>query len=173
MPGVGIHGFEPTTRTDNRIILATTRANFSPFIDKAIKAVKPDEVLLVGGAGYKVLLLLEGINISFVFPNPQNKKENTGKRVCPTEFAFFLLLFFILKYTGKADVYLSTVPGTKKWDTCAPEALLKLIGGLMTDKFGKKIVYSPKEDHSNRGGCVCTREAKNHTRIIDAIKDLD
>jgi 3'(2'), 5'-bisphosphate nucleotidase len=85
------------------------------------------------------------------------------------------LFFFFPSFnnTGKADIYLYPVPGTKKWDTCAPEALLNLNGGVMTDRFGKKISYNPKEDHNNTSGCVCTREAKNHARVIDAIKDLD
>jgi len=40
----------------------------------------------------------------------------------------------LLVLEGKADLYLFTSIGTKKWDTCAPEAIIKAAGGSLTDK---------------------------------------
>ena len=31
--------------------------------------------------------------------------------------------------------------GTKKWDTCAPEAVLRAVGGVLTDAVGKPLEY--------------------------------
>ena len=36
----------------------------------ALEILKPDEVLKVGGAGHKVLLLMEGQAEAYVFPSP-------------------------------------------------------------------------------------------------------
>jgi len=38
---------------------------------------------------------------------------------------------------GEADAYVFASPGCKKWDTCAPEAVLCAIGGQLTDVHGK------------------------------------
>ena len=38
---------------------------------------------------------------------------------------------------GEADAYIFPSSGTKKWDTCAPEAILVAAGGELTDIYGK------------------------------------
>lgn len=43
---------------------------------------------------------------------------------------------------GEADLYLHPAPGTKEWDTCAPEAILVGAGGRMTDCWGRRLVYN-------------------------------
>ena len=62
------------------------------MVNAALEAVKPTEVLKVGGSGHKVLLLIEGKAHAYVFPSP----------------------------------------GCKKWDTCAPEAILHALGGKVS-----------------------------------------
>ena len=57
--------------------------------------MQPDEVLRQGGAGNKVLRVIE----------------------------------------GDAHAYVFASPGTKKWDTCAPEAILVAMGGRLTGKL--------------------------------------
>ena len=37
---------------------------------------------------------------------------------------------------GTADAYVFPSNGTKKWDTCAPEAILLAIGGKLTKPDG-------------------------------------
>src|SRR5262249_11207259 len=45
---------------------------------------------------------------------------------------------------GKAHVYVQG-RGTKLWDTCGPEAILREAGGTMTDKFGSSFLYNVEE----------------------------
>lgn len=57
---------------------------------------------------------------------------------------------------GVADVYVYPTPGTKKWDTCAPEALLRILGGTLTDTTGTPYSYFANSSHSNSKGIVCS-----------------
>ena len=43
---------------------------------------------------------------------------------------------------GDAHAYVFASPGTKKWDTCAPEAILVAMGGALT---GKSPSFHPKK----------------------------
>ncbi len=47
---------------------------------------------------------------------------------------------------GDADTYIYPRSGTKRWDTCAPEALLRALGGGMTDCFGRVYSYEKRDD---------------------------
>jgi 3'(2'), 5'-bisphosphate nucleotidase len=60
MNGYGLFGINPVHRNDGKTILTTTRSHSSPQVDKCIELIKPDEVIKIGGAGYKVLLVLQG-----------------------------------------------------------------------------------------------------------------
>ena len=42
---------------------------------------------------------------------------------------------------GNADIYFYEKPGTKRWDTCAGEALLESVGGYLTDIDGQAYKY--------------------------------
>ncbi|CAJ1368873.1 unnamed protein product [Effrenium voratum] len=44
---------------------------------------------------------------------------------------------------GEGDLWLFPRPGTSRWDTCAPEAMLEASGGQLRDRFGEHIVYDP------------------------------
>lgn len=44
--------------------------------------------------------------------------------------------------TGQADLYLHPSPGTKLWDSCAPQVILEEAGGTFTDALGQPIRYS-------------------------------
>ena len=76
-------------------IICTTRSHSSKAVNACIEAMQPDNVLRQGGAGNKVLRVIE----------------------------------------GDAHAYVFASPGTKKWDTCAPEAILVAMGGRLTGKF--------------------------------------
>ncbi len=57
--------------------------------------------------------------------------------------------------TGKADVYLHPSPGTKLWDTCAPQVILEEAGGRFTTALGDPIVYRrPDGDVRNDEGLL-------------------
>ena len=43
---------------------------------------------------------------------------------------------------GVADAYFFPSSGTKRWDACAPHALLNALGGKVTDANGKDISYA-------------------------------
>jgi 3'(2'), 5'-bisphosphate nucleotidase len=55
---------------------------------------------------------------------------------------------------GEAHVYVGT-GGTKKWDTCAPAALLRCVGGRLTDVAGNPLRYFYKEEVPYEYLCVC------------------
>lgn len=43
---------------------------------------------------------------------------------------------------GKAHAYVFASKGCKRWDTCAPEGILKALAGKLTDIHGKEYDYS-------------------------------
>lgn len=55
--GLGIGGFTPQDPPSGKFIVATTRSHSNDLVKKSLEALKPDEVLRVGGAGYKVRIL--------------------------------------------------------------------------------------------------------------------
>ena len=46
--------------------------------------------------------------------------------------------------------------GCKKWDTCAPEAILHALGGKLSDIHGKPILYHANAVRKNMGGVLAT-----------------
>ena len=52
---------------------------------------------------------------------------------------------------AEADLYLHPAPGTKEWDTCAPEAILLGAGGQMTDCWGEPMRYNQADVHRHWG----------------------
>lgn len=60
----------------------------------------------------------------------------------------------VLVAEGIADAYLFASPGTKKWDTCAGEAIIHALGGKFTDVFGKSIDYSAGASFPNKTGVL-------------------
>jgi len=63
----------------------------------------------------------------------------------------------LLVAEGIADCYLFASPGTKKWDTCAGDAIIKALGGKMTDIFGNDIEYHATVGWPNKQGVLATR----------------
>ena len=53
----------------------------------------------------------------------------------------------MLLLEGKAHVYVFGSPGCKKWDTCAPQAVLEAAGGVLTDIQGNLIPYQASAPH--------------------------
>uniref|UniRef100_A0A646QJE7 3'(2'),5'-bisphosphate nucleotidase 1 n=1 Tax=Hemiscolopendra marginata TaxID=943146 RepID=A0A646QJE7_9MYRI len=134
--GLGAFGFTHHLPPTNKRIITTTRSHSTPEVQAALDAMEADEILRVGGAGHKVLLLLE----------------------------------------GKAHAYVFASPGCKKWDTCAPEAVLKCVGGWLTDVHGNELEYHKNVKHRNSGGVLAVYDKEVHswycTRIPDAVRNL-
>lgn len=60
--------------------------------------------------------------------------------------------------TGAADLYVHGGGGAKRWDTCAPEAVLVAAGGRFSDLAGEPIDYA-SADLQLRRGLVATNGA--------------
>ncbi|KAJ6633404.1 3'(2'),5'-bisphosphate nucleotidase 1 [Pseudolycoriella hygida] len=130
LKGLGVGGFQPIDiRNDGQFVVTTTRSHFNESVKNAVDALKPTEILRVGGAGYKVLQLLE----------------------------------------GKAHAYIFASPGCKKWDTCAPEAILEAHGGVLTDVMGNHYSYGEKAIHLNKLGVIATAKTVDHQNVINLI----
>src|SRR5258706_457938 len=70
----------------------------------------------------------------------------------------------------EADIYLHLSPGTKQWDTCAPQIILEEAGGKLTDLFGQPLRYNGVRI-DNRNGIVATNGAA-HEMVIQNLKPL-
>jgi len=129
--GLGAFGLELTAAEEGKRIVVTTRSHETDAVRNAIAACEPTEVHKVGGAGHKVLLLIE----------------------------------------GKAHAYIFASPGCKKWDTCAPEAVLHSLGGKLTDIHGNDFAYHATVKKQNTGGVLGTAKAGDIGWYLSKIPD--
>ena len=72
--------------------------------------------------------------------------------------------------TGDADLYVHPTRGAKKWDACAPAAILHAAGGRFTDLDGNDIDYRATELSLERGIAV-TNDAL-HDAVIAASRGV-
>jgi len=79
----------------------------------------------------------------------------------------------LLVLEGRVDAYVFPTPGTKKWDTCAPEAILRSVGGTLTDIQGRSYRYFPNSEAANRDGVLCSRwdASKHQTMLVDVLRN--
>jgi 3'(2'), 5'-bisphosphate nucleotidase len=68
---------------------------------------------------------------------------------------------------AQADLYVHDGGGAKRWDTCAPEAVLAAAGGRFTDLHGAPIDYA-STDLVLRTGIVATNGAL-HDAVLSAL----
>lgn len=133
--GIGIGGFTPKSPPEDQRIVATTRSHSDGLVNQAVEAMEPTSVLRVGGAGHKVMLLME----------------------------------------GQAHAYVFASGGSKRWDTCAPEAILLAMGGELTDMHGDHYSYSPDTKRANSRGVLGTAKGVDHkwylNRVPQAVRD--
>lgn len=87
-----------------------------------------------------------------------------------------MLFQVLLLIEGKAHAYIFASPGCKKWDTCAPEAVLRAMGGMLTDVHGNDYQYHPSVVHQNTGGVLATAFASDQawylSRMPEDVKRL-
>lgn len=76
--GLGCFGVASQSLADDKLIVTTTASHGSKNIEESIAALKPDEVLKVGGAGHKVLMVIEGKAHSYVFTSNGCKRWDTS-----------------------------------------------------------------------------------------------
>uniref|UniRef100_A0A7M4FRL7 3'(2'),5'-bisphosphate nucleotidase 1 n=2 Tax=Crocodylus porosus TaxID=8502 RepID=A0A7M4FRL7_CROPO len=130
--GLGAFGFQLKEVPDGKHIIITTRSHSSKMVNDCIGAMNPDAIVRVGGAGNKVIHLIE----------------------------------------GKASAYVFASPGCKKWDTCAPEAILHAVGGKLTDIHGNSLHYNREVKHMNSAGVLATLRNFDYyaSRVPDSVK---
>ena len=69
--------------------------------------------------------------------------------------------------TGDADLYVHGGGGAKRWDTCAPEAILLAAGGRFTDLDGELIDYRSAELTVRTG--ILASNGLLHGPVLEAI----
>jgi 3'(2'), 5'-bisphosphate nucleotidase len=109
--GLGAFGAEsdPTPLQADQPVYTTTRSHSSPVVNECLAAFEPCTVKRLGGAGHKVLAVLDKRVHAYIYPSL----------------------------------------GCKKWDTCAPEAILRAAGGYLTDIEGHDYTYTGDEERMN------------------------
>lgn len=77
----------------------------------------------------------------------------------------------LLLIEGKAHAYIFASPGCKKWDTCAPEAVLHALGGTLTDVHGSQYQYHSSVEQQNTGGVLATSAGQSHSWYLAKVPD--
>ena len=70
---------------------------------------------------------------------------------------------------GKAHAYIFASEGCKKWDTCAPEAILSTLGGKLTDMNGERYTYEKTATYPNANGVFATAKGVDHKKLLTKI----
>ena len=64
--------------------------------------------------------------------------------------------------------------GTSLWDVAAADALLRVVGGRLSDKYGRDIDYSKsRQDAENNDGVVACNDAALHEECIRLFQEAD
>ncbi|KAI6183990.1 hypothetical protein M3Y97_00548200 [Aphelenchoides bicaudatus] len=77
----------------------------------------------------------------------------------------------VLKCLEDSAAYVFASPGCKKWDTAAPEAVIRASGGELTDISGRRLYYGQDAQRQNTGGVLATASWVKHQEYVDAISD--
>jgi 3'-phosphoadenosine 5'-phosphosulfate (PAPS) 3'-phosphatase len=69
--------------------------------------------------------------------------------------------------TEQECLWFFPMPGTSRWDVAASDALLRAMGGKLTDKYGKELDYLKDRDESeNMDGIIASNDAELHEECI-------
>ena len=71
---------------------------------------------------------------------------------------------------GQADFYVHPNPGTKEWDTCAPEIIVREAGGMMTDCWNRPLRYNQR-DVVRRFGLLASNGTR-HEQLVSVIGEV-
>lgn len=62
--------------------------------------------------------------------------------------------------------------GTSRWDVAASDALLRALGGKLTDQYGEDLDYCrPRQESENTNGIVASNDAKLHAECIRLFRE--
>ncbi|XP_034018759.1 3'(2'),5'-bisphosphate nucleotidase 1 isoform X2 [Thalassophryne amazonica] len=101
MLGLGVFGVQLQEVPGERRIITTTRSHSNKLVTDCIDAMEPHEVIRVGGAGNKIIQLIEGKASAYVFASPGCKKWDT----CATEAILHAVGGKLTDMHGKAYHY--------------------------------------------------------------------
>jgi 3'(2'), 5'-bisphosphate nucleotidase len=65
---------------------------------------------------------------------------------------------------GRAHIYIHAGAKTNQWDTCAPEAILRAAGGIITDNFGEPLQYNTSGVRNLKG--IIATNGTIHDRVV-------
>jgi 3'(2'), 5'-bisphosphate nucleotidase len=68
---------------------------------------------------------------------------------------------------GSRDLYVYAGGRTKKWDSCAPEAIIVAAGGKMTDTLGQPLGYQGREIENPRG--IVASNGPLHDLVVETV----
>ena len=71
---------------------------------------------------------------------------------------------------GRGDIYLAPEFAGCRWDSCAPEAIIRALGGVFTDAQGEAINYRAAGVENNRGAVAASSGL--HAEVIARLSDL-
>jgi 3'(2'), 5'-bisphosphate nucleotidase len=71
---------------------------------------------------------------------------------------------------GQAEFYVHPNPGTKEWDTCAPDIIVREAGGRMTDCWDRPLRYN-RENIRNRFGVLASNGVR-HAEIAEIVAEV-
>ena len=104
------------------------------MVKQVTASLNPAQTIVAGGAGNKMMMVLENVVDAYVYPSL----------------------------------------GTKKWDTCAGDALIQAAGGTVTDIHGQPLSYHPVTPEPGAGdqSSFVSRCMNKHGLIV-TMKGLD
>lgn len=122
----------PVRPKDAKITVVTTRSHMTDLIKKSLEAIPNSKLTHAGGAGYKVLSVID----------------------------------------GESDCYIYPRNGTKRWDTCAPEALIRCLNGSLTDIYNNDYLYVQDENtHVENYNGIVASLSQNNSFYVDCLSD--
>lgn len=73
---------------------------------------------------------------------------------------------------GKAHAYVYPNNGCRRWDTAGPEAVLRAVGGELTDVYGDKYLYTKNYEREPKDefGIFATAPEVDHDDFMVCIK---
>lgn len=71
---------------------------------------------------------------------------------------------------GRADIYLAPEFAGSRWDSCAPEAIIRALGGIFTDVGGQPLDYRAAGVENDRGAVAASPGL--HREVIVRLSEL-
>ncbi|MDD5204903.1 MAG: 3'(2'),5'-bisphosphate nucleotidase CysQ [Desulfobacterales bacterium] len=147
---------------------------YQPIVDILYSGIRDEGSRVFSGGKSRTLLVSqknEPVDLRLVVSrshrNPITDRIKTALGIAHERISGSVGIKCGLIAEGEADLYLHPAPGTKEWDTCAPEAILTGAGGRMTDCWGRPLVYNAS-DVRRRFGLVASN-GLCHSMVVERM----